>query len=248
MASTQVMPPIVVSHPAVNPLGSSIGQAMANNGANAPYVPPAVPTNTLALSNGSTSGGNNGGGTIGDAIVNAINANNSSKRGDLLDPMPKPVQTIYTVNSVAGSGAAPITAYFMNEDLLTATPTNNGSGAGSVIETYNDGFSGNLLSQLSLVYGLEGIPYKQFQLTFTSNADGTQNKAALSNANPRKISYNGDTTSESQLLALASAGNPAYYQQGFLIIDINFRMRRNEQILLTIAVGTTATMILVPAY
>lgn len=170
---------------------------------------------------------------------------NEINRGALNDYAPKPLQITFTVNNHAGNGANPITAFAFNEDYLQATPTDNGSGAGSVEKSYSDGFSGNLLNHIMETYGIQGLPIKQIQITVTDNTTGLQDKAALNAVNPRKVTYNGDLTSSNQFIPLSSTGTPAYQQQGFLIIDIETRVRRFDQFLFNVNVNKTMTVIFV---
>ena len=175
-------------------------------------------------------------------IANAVKGSVDINRGQLHDVDARPTQTIFTVASASGAGALSIQAYIFNEDYLNATPTDNGSGAGSVVTTYNDGFAGKLISRISSAKGDNGIRIKQVQVTFTDNATGLQDKASLSASNPTFITYNGDGTSLPQIIPIQSAGTPAYQQSGFLIVNIDFGVKRYSQFYLTVPAGKTATV------
>lgn len=215
----------IATHPALKPIAAALpGGGMA--------IPVKAPANEAAAAGI-------------QQLTNAVNQANQSKRASLVDRMPYPTQVTFTVDNVTGAAAATITAYCFNEDYLNATPTDNGSGAGSVIKTYSDGFSGNLLNHIIEMYGTEGLPISQLQLLVEDNATGTQDKAALNQVNPQRSFYNGDGSTQSDFIPISSTGNPIYNQQGFLIINQNFRIRRNEQLRFTVPVGKTMSVILV---
>jgi len=178
-------------------------------------------------------------------IAKAVKGSVDIDRGTLHDVDARPTQTIYTILSSAGAGALSVTGYVFNEDYLNATPTDNGSGAGSVVTTYNDGFAGNLISRITSAKGDTGLRIKQVQVTFVDNATGLQDKASLSASNPTFITYNGDGTNLPQIIPIQSSGSPAYQQSGFLIVNIDFGIKRYSQFFLTVPAGKTATVVFV---
>lgn len=180
-------------------------------------------------------------------INQSIKSTNDIDRGALIDVTANPRQTVITIASAAGGGAANITASLFNEDYLNATPTNNGSGAGSVVTTYNDGFSGNLISNITSTKGDRGLRVKQLQIKLTITASGAQDPAALAACNPLHTTYNGDATSLPQSIPLVSAGTPKDFQSGFLVVNVDFPIKRYSQLSLVVPPGDTATVIVVYA-
>lgn len=183
-------------------------------------------------------------------IDNTLGKNNVVNRGALTDLVPKPAQITYTVTNNSGSGALAITAYIFNEDVYNATPTNNGSGSASVTKAYSDGFGGSSLNNLIKTYGIEGLPFKELQMTSTDTSTGNQDKAALNDVQPRRLTFNGSLGGavwHTDELPINTTGNPAYNQAGYLVMDIDFRVRPFEQIGCTVDVGTKLSVILIPA-
>jgi hypothetical protein len=180
-------------------------------------------------------------------LTKAVKGSVDIDRGTLHDVDARPSQTIFTIASASGGGAGTVTAYVFNEDFLNATPTNNGSGAGSVVSSYNDGFAGRLISQITSAKGDAGLRAKQIQLTFTDNATGLQDKASLQASNPTFTTYNGDNSSMPQIIPIQSAGSPAYQQSGFLIVNIDLGIKRYSQFSFLVPAGKTASLVVVYA-
>jgi len=189
----------------------------------------------------------NGIADLAAAITNASGNASLVDRGQLQVLHPRPTNTTFTVNNVAGSGAAPIVAQMFNEDYLLATPSDNGSGGGSVVKTYNDGFNGNLINRIIGCKGDKGLTITQVQVEMTTNATGLQNTAAVKNASPTLTAYNGDLTALPQNIPLATTGTPAYLQTGFLIINIAAVIQRFGQMSFNVPVGVTASVTVVYA-
>lgn len=180
------------------------------------------------------------------SIVQAVQGTSGTYRRDLNDDIPVPTQVLYTVVSDdTAAGSAVVNAYCFNEDVLNATPTNNGSGAETVQKSYSDGFSGKLLNNLLKMYGVQGLPFKSIQITCTDNTSGSEDKAALNAANPQRLSFKGDGSSKAEILPIASTASPLYLQSGFLVLNQGFRMRANEQLQFTVTPGTTMTVVLI---
>ena len=189
----------------------------------------------------------NGIADLAAAITNASGNASLVDRGQLQVLHPRPTNTTFTVNNVAGSGAAPIVAQMFNEDYLLATPSDNGSGGGSVVKTYNDGFNGNLINRIIGCKGDKGLTITQVQVEMTTNATGLQNTAAVKNASPTLTAHNGDLTALPQNIPLATTGTPAYLQTGFLIINIAAVIQRFGQMSFNVPVGVTASVTVVYA-
>lgn len=186
------------------------------------------------------------------AIVAALNnINNSVKgvndvdRGVMQEINAKPRQTIITIASATGAGAASITQQLFNNDYLTALIINNGSGAASVVNTWNDGFAGALISRVISAKGDAGLRAKQLQLKYVITATGVQDSGGVTAANPTLTTFNGDGSTLPQIIPIASAGTPAYQQQGFLIVNVNFAVKRYSQLSVVVPVGDTVTVTVV---
>lgn len=99
-----------------------------------------------------------------------------------IDIMPVPMGLTQTIQSDGDAGALAKTAYFLNEDSYTATPTNNGSGASSISNTYGDGWGGLGYNNLAkCVNGGRGI--KCYGLTIEYTQSGTELASGLTTAN-----------------------------------------------------------------
>lgn len=181
-------------------------------------------------------------------LANAVSNADVINRGELHDLIAKPHSTTMTVTSDAGGGAGNVTAYMFNEDFLNQTTDDNGSGAGTVVKTYSDGFSGNLINRVIAAKNDAGLPLKQLQFKYIITASGLQDPTAIQNANPVLTTYNGDQSSLPQSIPLSTTGTPAYQQDGFLIINIKGNIKRYSQISYVVPAGRVATVIAVYGY
>lgn len=183
--------------------------------------------------------------------VNVRNNDGSiiDRSGDpIYDLMSSPQATPSTLQQVivsnTGSGAAAITAYFMNEDVFNATATNNGSGASSASNTYSDGWSGNGYNNLAksvnngrgiMCYGLT------FQYIVTSGA--VQDGTGLSAANPNLLgATNVGTSMRPEPSPLNEGLRNTQYLSGVMTVLAPFFMSSISQISYRIPVGDTVTL------
>ena len=158
------------------------------------------------------------------------------------DMFPVPPAMTQVIASATGGGAAAINAYFLNEPYFTSTPTNNGSGAASVVITYGDGFSGKGYNQLAA--GSEGgIKCYGFTLQFITTATGAQNNAGLNTAAPTILVANlvGANTIPRGLVLAAGSRNTQYLA-GVMTVRYQFKLNTLCQFQYAVPVGNTATL------
>ena len=86
-----------------------------------------------------------------------------------------PPTLIYTSSSNAATGAASVTQYVFNNNVMTPGATTNGSGAASIVNTYGDGFTGKVYENGFRSWnGGRGILVKGFILQVTNYTSGAQ--------------------------------------------------------------------------
>ncbi len=163
------------------------------------------------------------------------------------NPNSVPTSLGQTIVSNTGGSAAAITSYFLNEDTYNATPTNNGSGAASVSNTYNDGWSGNGYNNLSKsVNAGNGILAFGFTLEVITTSGGAQNGTALNAANPTYLTASlvGATQSPNPIPLNTGVRNNQY-QLGTMTVKKNFYLSSLNQFSTLVAVGTTSSLTII---
>lgn len=167
----------------------------------------------------------------------------------IIDPMSSraviPNTMTQNVASATGAGDENVTAYFLNEDAFNATPTNNGSGANSVVITYSDGWTGLGYNQLSRsANGGRGVLCYGFTLIYKVTSGGAQDPTGLAGANPSYIAYNNVNGGE---MAVGEPLNEGFradnYQLGTMTLLRKFYLCSVNQISYVVPPGDTATMI-----
>lgn len=95
-----------------------------------------------------------------------------------------------SLSSAAGVGAVATRVYLFNQDKLSNI-TDNGSGANSITYTYQDGFGGNVVSEL-LAMARAGVGAVCYGVAIRANviATGAGSSAALATTNPAFYNYN----------------------------------------------------------
>lgn len=205
---------------------------------------------TLSLIEGLPSGasateGNRG----GQREVVSIKVDNGATidRSDepVLDPYS--TQAIYpaimqqTIVSASGSGAAAITAYFMNEDAFNETTTNNGSGSATVTNTYLDGWAGLGYNRLASS-GNSGHGVKCFGLTmiFKVTSGGAQDPAGLAGSALEYNTYNNLNGGNMQIGTPLNEGIlNTQYQIGTMTLKRSFFMSSINQFSYVVPVADT---------
>lgn len=149
-----------------------------------------------------------------------------------------------TVASATGGGAAAITAYFLNEDVFNATPTNNGSGALSVTKTYGDGWSGGGYNRYAYLQSQDnGIQCYGLTLVYTITSSGAQDSSALATANPTWLMANlvGNRQVPVGIVLQAGTRN-TQFQAGTMTVRFRFNLSALNQLSYNVPVGDTASL------
>lgn len=149
-----------------------------------------------------------------------------------------------TVASAAGGGATAITAYFMNEDVYNATPTNNGSGALSVTTTYGDGWDGGGYNRFAyLNSAANGIACYGITLVYTVIASAAQDASALATANPTWLMANLVGNRQVPVgLVLAAGVRNTQFQVGTMTVRFRFNMSALNQLSYSVPAADNATL------
>jgi hypothetical protein len=160
---------------------------------------------------------------------------------------PLPDSVTISVASAAGSGAAPVTVYLINEQAngLGNQVTDNGSGAGSVTYAYQDNFGGKLLSSLlrDARTGMGAICYGiAIRMNITSGGAG--DPAGLATANPFFIIYNALGRSNSTDFNSTDGQNRSQYDDSIQVWNCIQNVGSFVQLGFTIPVADTATITL----
>lgn len=157
------------------------------------------------------------------------------------DMLPIPPAMTQTIASATGNGAVAVNAYFLNEAYFNATPTNNGSGANSVVVTYGDGWSGKGYTQLA--QNGNGIQCYGLTLQYITTNGGAQNPSGLTTANPTIVVSNlvGSNQIPRGLVLSAGASNTQYLA-GVMTVNYMFRLNCLSQLQYAVPVGNTATL------
>lgn len=146
--------------------------------------------------------------------------------------------TVTTV-SASGSGAATKTQYLFNNTTMNALVTDNGSGAGSIVSTYGDGFSGRVYDAIvASQNGGRGVLIQGFTVQSTTNSTGAQNSAAFNTMNFQILNANAQGGTFNIPLDVNSAITNAQYQVGILTIRQNFWLNTANQISVSLPVNT----------
>lgn len=187
-------------------------------------------------------------GSNGQINVN-VNTNSDSyidlSTDPTLNPMDSPNATPnslgQTIVSNTGGSAAAVTAYFLNEDIYNATPTNNGSGASSVSNTYADGWAGNGYNALSKsATAGKGIMCYGFTLEYITTSGGAQNPTGLTTANPTYLTANLVGANQAPFGMPLNAGvRNTTYQTGTMTIKKSFYLSCLNQFSYGVPVGNT---------
>ncbi len=146
-----------------------------------------------------------------------------------------------TIVSNVGSGADVITAYFLNEDTYNATPSDNGSAASSVSDTYSDGWFGNGYNKLAAsvnqgngirCYGMTFV----YLVTFGRVQDATGLNG--SDINFLTATFVGNRQAPSPMPLNAGIRN-TQFQDGTMTVKANFFLSAADQIAYSVPVGDT---------
>lgn len=154
-----------------------------------------------------------------------------------------PLQNSITVQvaSATGVGAVTTKVYLFNQSRLNNV-TNNGSGAGTITYTYQDGFGGTIVDDvLTFARGGVGAVCRGVALRMITTATDAGNAAALSTANPSFITYNmlgGSTSMNFNITANQTRGD---FDTSIEVIPCTQNIGRFVQYSFAIPAGVTAT-------
>lgn len=173
-----------------------------------------------------------------------IQSDNTIDQTGLLDLFPVPPAMTKTVTSATGGGAVAKTTYFGNEDAFNASPTNNESGANSMVNTYGDGFSGKSYNRLfaqPTIAG-SGLACYGFTFAYVVTNGGAQDGAGLTTANPTILVANGTGSNMIPRGTVLSAGlRNTQYLPGTMTVRYSFTFNSLMQISYNIPVGDSVT-------
>lgn len=149
-----------------------------------------------------------------------------------------PVFTFTSV-SASGSGAATVTQYIFNGSTLNAAVTNNGSGAGSIVNTYGDGFVGRVYdSQVASWNGGRGVRIQGFTVTVTTNSTGAQTSTPFNTLQLNLLNANGQGSSTPVPIDVTAAQRNTQFQIGQLTVISQFYLNTLNQISYSMPVNT----------
>lgn len=175
---------------------------------------------------------------------NANNAPNMFIPGNT-DLAPVPNSMTQVIASATGSGALTKTVYFGNEANYNATPTDNGSGASSITNTYGDGWSGKGYTALM---NSRGVRCYGFTLEYVTTSTGAQLASGLTNANPTLLLSNFVGANQIPVgYPLAGGTRNTQYLAGTMTIQVQFTMNYATQFSYIVPAGATATLVLLTA-
>ena len=159
-----------------------------------------------------------------------------------------PKSTSWTVTSTynASGVTKTVTAFNQNSTTsgLTASPTTNGSGAGSITYQYNDypggSTSGQLISAIASQFN-KGHGMWCYGFTIQYSIAGVSNSAALFNANTTMVYYNGDGTTNPLYINIQDALRNTQYIAGLLTVIRGFNVPVYSQFNVNLPAGDGAT-------
>jgi hypothetical protein len=184
----------------------------------------------------------NAGGLV--AVADFQNTQGVYKFGTgVVDIFPIPRSTTYSVTSAAGAGAADVTFSVFNEDVFNETPTDNGSGAGSVVSSYDDGFEGRSINQLiRTANGGRGLLCKGFSVIYTTG--GAQDPSGLLNSSLQMLFFNSKNGASVPFqLDIAEALRNTQQQSGTITVWADFFVNSLSQFTGVVPAGDNAKIV-----
>lgn len=162
------------------------------------------------------------------ALAQAINQTTGVydlSKGQVISGIKIPTSINVSVRSNAGTDAANTNMKLFNNNLLGDNPTNNGSGADSIVTTFGDGRSGNIYGELfAIATNGNGLKIKGFNVSAKTISTGTAASEFFSQAQ-LKVLLN--TLKQEQIpfeIDLDEAYRNTQFNNGLLTIkcDIDF--------------------------
>jgi hypothetical protein len=179
-------------------------------------------------------------------LSNAPTTNGIISISGNINLLPIPQAYSQVIVSTAGVGAEAVTAYMGNEDTYNVTPTDNGSGAGTVTNNYGDGWSGKGYNKLFTAG--PGVQFYGFTLVFTVAATGVQDAAGIQQANPTHLSANFVGAAQIPVGFVLGIGlRNTIYQEGTMTVRTMFVMNIASQLSYSVPAGDKASLVLMTA-
>lgn len=179
--------------------------------------------------------------TIANAIANKAGVVNLSN-DKVYNVFPIPPELTFTTASDNGAGGATVTQNVFNNATLGAAVTTNGGagGAGSIVNTYGDGFAGLVYDQLmrSTNNGM-GILIKGF--TVIAEVGGVQSSTPLNSLNLVLQNADGQGNLIPVPMNVSSAIRNTQQQVGTLTVLKAFYLNGLNQIRFSLPQNTTLT-------
>lgn len=154
-----------------------------------------------------------------------------------------PPTMTFTAASNNGASAVTTTIYIFNNSSvggMNLAVTNNGSGAGSITNTYGDGFSGKMYDRgVSSWNAGRGIGIKGFLLQSTTTSTGAQYATAFNTLLFQINNANFQGTTIPNSIDVSSGINNQMYLSGTLSIRQAWYLNSANQISCALPVNTT---------
>lgn len=188
-------------------------------------------------------------------VQNYLNGNNGNynpntgvinlSQGQVMNVNPVPTSFNVTTSSNNGAGAATVTQYLFNESVLNAAKTTNGSGAASIVNTYNDGFSGKVYDQLFKTMNTgQGILMKGLTIQITGYTSGSQIASPFATLAFNVITANGMGSTIPVPIDFSEALRATNFQSGTLTILRPFFFNALSQVQLQLPKDTVISLTL----
>lgn len=180
-----------------------------------------------------------------EAMVLAAAAENANgvkdlSNGKVVNMFPIPSNFNVTISSNNGVSAEAKTMYLFNESFLNASPTNNGSGAASIVTTYGDGFSGRVYEQyIKLANTTRGIRFNGFTVQATNYTSGAQVTTPFASMSLALQICNGQGGRLPVQIDLNEAIRNTQYQSGILTVTKPMYVNALSQFQLSLPINTT---------
>jgi hypothetical protein len=210
-----------------------------------------APTGSAPAANGA----NQNSTTLANAILQLANSNSGVVNFDRnTKTLATPDSTQFSATSTfntTGTGAKTIAVTIFNQGIngLTASATNNGAGAASIVYNYNDTVAGSTNGTLiSYINGQtnkgDGNWCYGFNVMYQLNVGGTvsQSLIPLLNSNLQGIYNNGDSTQKFLYFNIQQAIRNTQFQGGLLTVVAGFNLPGWAQVSANLPAGDGATV------
>lgn len=156
---------------------------------------------------------------------------------------PLPTSFSVGVASAVGAGALPTEVFLLNNDRLNNI-TNNGSGAGSVTYTFQDGFQGNVVSDL-LAFSRAGVGAIIYGVAIRLDVlatPGTGDPFGLGLTNPAFLTFGAFGRSVPLDYNVNENQTRMDFDNSIEVVSVVINFTRFSQFAFTIPIGDTATV------